>query len=316
MTEILGTTRNDILRAGELLSQGKLVALPTETVYGLAADATDDKAIARIFAAKARPSFNPLIIHVADLADARVIAEFDSVALRLAEHFWPGPLSLVLRRRARSAISYLATAGLDTVALRVPGNLLARQVIEAASRPLAAPSANRSGKISSTTARHVLESLDGRIDAVIDGGPTLIGIESTVMTTLDGRPRLLRPGGIARAEIEKLIGSLGQDAGSQTLSPGQLKSHYAPEHRLRLEAHEIHSDEALLAFGAKPLEGAAASLNLSQSGDLAEAAANLFSMLRRLDALPVARIAVMPIPDEDLGEAINDRLRRAAHREG
>jgi L-threonylcarbamoyladenylate synthase len=298
-----------------LLSRGKLVALPTETVYGLAADARDDEAVAKIFSAKARPSFNPLIIHVADLDEARKIAEFDPVALTLARRFWPGPLSLVLKRQARSTISYLATAGLDTIALRVPGNLLARQVIEAAHRPLAAPSANPSGRISPTTAEHVREGLDGKIDAIIDGGPTLIGIESTVITTLDDRPRLLRPGSVTRAEIESVIGPLTAGAATEFVSPGQLKSHYAPEHRLRLGARAIQRDEALLAFGARPLDGAIETLNLSPSGNLAEAAANLFSMLRRLDALPIAGIAVMAIPESGLGEAINDRLRRAAHRE-
>ena len=313
MTEILSVSETDILKAGAALASGKLIALPTETVYGLAADAGNDAAVARIFAVKGRPAFNPLIIHVASLDAAQAIGKFDAAALDLARAFWPGPLSLVLERQKSAAISLLASAGLDTIALRIPAHPLARRVIEAAARPLAAPSANPSGKISPTTAAHVLEGLSGRIDAVIDGGPTMVGLESTVIAT-GGGARILRPGGIPRAAIEAVVGKLN-DAESAILSPGQLATHYAPKTRLRLNADAVAADDVLLAFGAAPPPGARMTLNLSTRGDLAEAAANLFAMLRVLDSADASTIAVMPIPEFGLGEAINDRLRRAAHRE-
>ena len=304
--------------AAQSLMAGGLVAFPTETVYGLGADATNGSAVARLYAAKGRPSFNPLIAHVAGLAEARRLARFDATATWLAEAFWPGPLTLVLPKRPDCPVSDLATAGLDSIAVRVPDHPVARELIAAFRRPLVAPSANRSGHVSPTTAAHVLADLRGQIDLVVDGGPTTVGVESTIVGCLD-KPTLLRPGGLAREAITPLLGHALADAplmqavaeDEAPLAPGMLASHYAPKARLRLEAESVRDGEALLAFGP-PVEHAAAMLNLSLRGDLVEAAANLFSHLRALDESGATAIAVMPVPEEGLGEAINDRLRRAA----
>lgn len=317
ITRRLDTSAAGIAEAAALLRQGGLVALPTETVYGLAADATSGAAVAGIYAAKERPSFNPLISHLPDLAAARRQGLFDANALALAKAFWPGPLTLVVPASPACEVSELARAGLDTVALRVPAHAVAHAVLQAAGRPIAAPSANRSGRISATSAEHVLADLDGRIDAVLDGGPTEVGVESTIVACLDGAPRLLRPGGVPRAAIEGVIGRslvLAGEAGAAPLSPGLLASHYAPAASVRLEAGAPRMGEAWLGFGpeADGFASNSASLNLSPAGDLAEAAANLFGYLRRLDEQGRSTIAVAAIPMQGLGEAINDRLRRAA----
>lgn len=314
-----------LAEAAGLLRAGRLVAFPTETVYGLGADATDGRAVAAIYTAKGRPSFNPLISHVPDLAAAEAEGVFDATALRLAGAFWPGPLTLVVPRAVTSRVSDLATAGLDTIALRVPANDLARRLLAAVGRPVAAPSANRSGHVSPTSAVHVLDDLDGRIDAVLDGGPTPVGVESTVIAVEGGRATMLRPGGVARAAIEAVLGAplaapdqaaVGPEgAGAAPPSPGMLASHYAPRSAVRLMAAGVRPGEALLTFaGQRPpgTEAARAVFDLSPSGDPAEAAANLFCALRTLDGAGAAAIAVVPIPDAGLGEAINDRLRRAA----
>ena len=305
-------------RAARTLAAGGLVAFPTETVYGLGADATDGAAVARLYEAKDRPSFNPLIAHVADAGAARALARFDSAAQRLAAAFWPGPLTLVLPKRADCPVAELATAGLDTIAVRVPSHPVARAILVAFGRPVVAPSANRSGHVSPTTAQHVLADLRGRIELILDGGPTPMGLESTIIACLD-RPVLLRPGALPRADIERLVklaqGPVAPPAHVDELpiAPGALASHYAPRAPLRLNARHVEAHEALLAFGPTAVEGAArAVLNLSPRGDLIEAAANLFSHLRALDASGAAAIAVMPVPRAGLGEAINDRLERAA----
>jgi L-threonylcarbamoyladenylate synthase len=294
------------------------VAFPTETVYGLGADATDAEAVARIYAAKERPSFNPLIAHVDSFRTARSQGLFDETATRLAEAFWPGPLTLVVPVAPTCTISDLARAGLDSIGLRVPAHPLAHALLEQTGRPVAAPSANRSGRVSPTDADHVLGDLDGRIEAVLDGGASQVGVESTIVSCLGGTPRLLRPGGVAREAIEALIGAkleTASEAGSNPLAPGMLASHYAPRAQVRLNVTKLQPGEAVLLFGAEPLPGAETArvtLNLSKNGDLVEAAAHLFSYLRQLDASGAATIAVSPIPETGLGEAINDRLRRAA----
>jgi L-threonylcarbamoyladenylate synthase len=297
-----------------MLAAGGLVAFPTETVYGLGADAGNGEAVARLYDAKGRPAFNPLIAHVPDLAAARRLARFDATAERLAKLFWPGPLTLVLPKAAGCPVAELATAGLDTIAVRVPAHSVARDLLGAFGRPVVAPSANRSGHLSPTTAQHALADLAGRVDIILDGGPTQVGLESTIVACL-GEPVLLRSGGLARADIEQALGRpLAERDGQRVeapISPGQLASHYAPRARLRLDAHGVANGEALLAFGA-PLPGAERLLNLSLRGDLIEAAANLFAHLRALDAARPPVIAVMPIPQTGLGEAINDRLKRAA----
>jgi L-threonylcarbamoyladenylate synthase len=307
--------------AARALREGGLVAFPTETVYGLGADATNAAAIARLYQAKGRPAFNPLIAHVGDLEAARRIGRFDAAALRLAEAFWPGPLTLVLPKSADCAVADLATAGLETVAIRIPAHRVARDILRAFGGPVVAPSANLSGHVSPTIAAHVQSDLDGRIDLIVDGGAVAVGVESTIVGIFDV-PMLLRPGGLPRADIERVLGrALAQppeDADSdsgQPLAPGMLASHYAPRTRVRLNAIRLEPGEALLAFGLGAISGideAAAVLNLSARGDLDEAAANLFGHLRALDAKGAQMIAVMPIPDDGLGEAINDRLRRAA----
>ena len=313
MTERLDAT--EIARAAALLRHGDLVAFPTETVYGLGGDAINDRAVAAIFAAKGRPRFNPLIVHVAQLEAAEELASFDSRARELARRFWPGPLSLVLERRPGCPVSLLASAGLDALALRVPAHPLALALLVAAARPVAAPSANRSGRVSPTQAAHVLDELGGRIAAVLDAGPSAIGVESTVLDLSSGKARLLRPGGLPLEAIEAAVGPVERAAAGETpRSPGMLESHYAPTLPLRLDAEAVAPDEALLAFGPEIPREAAAVRNLSPDRDLAEAAANLFAYLRELDSPSFAGIAVMPIPEHGLGLAINDRLRRAAKR--
>jgi L-threonylcarbamoyladenylate synthase len=307
MTIVVPANTHGITLAAGALREGKLVAFPTETVYGLGADATNGKAVAAIFAAKGRPSFNPLIVHVKDRAAAEALVAFTPQARALADAFWPGALTLVLPRKENSPLSLLVSAGLDTVAIRVPSHPVA-QMLVAQAGPLAAPSANVSGNVSPTTAAHVEEELGGKVDIILDGGPATVGVESTVIGFEGGKPVLLRPGGIAREEIERIAGALAAATDTKVQSPGQLESHYAPRAKLRLDAREATPDEALLAFGAGVSR---TSHNLSPSGDLKEAAANLFAMLRALDKTSDA-IAVMPIPNEGLGEAINDRLKRAA----
>ena len=304
--------------AARCLASGGLVAFPTETVYGLGADATNATAIARLYQAKGRPSFNPLIAHVPDLAAARRIAILDASSLKLAEAFWPGPLTLVLPKAPGCPVADLATAGLDTIAIRVPAHPIARDILRMLGRPVVAPSANISGHVSPTTAEHVRHDLAGRIDLIVDGGPVRVGVESTIVGCL-GAPMLLRPGGLPRAEIERVLGQpLAQPPAEvetndvNPLAPGMMSSHYAPRTPVRLQAERLDAGEALLAFGpAIPADGATV-MNLSPTGDLVEAAANLFSYLRALDQVGARGIAVMPIPDLGLGEAINDRLRRAA----
>ena len=316
MTRLAAASPGSIAAAAACLRGGGLIAMPTETVYGLAADATSDAAVAAIYAAKERPAINPLIAHVLDVETAREHAAFSPEAERLGRAFWPGPLTLVLPIAATCRVSLLARAGLDTVALRSPAHETARALIEAAGVPLAAPSANRSGRVSPTTAAHVVADLDGRVDWILDGGPCRYGLESTIVEIVAGGPRLLRPGAIAREAIESALGSPIESAGgSQTApsAPGQLHSHYAPAADLRLGAAEARADEAALDFGGLLKESAVgARLDLSPTGDLVEAAAHLFAYLRELDERGPARIAVAPIPAHGLGAAINDRLRRAA----
>jgi L-threonylcarbamoyladenylate synthase len=303
----------DVDAAAALLRSGALVAFPTETVYGLGGDATDDRAVAAIFAAKERPRFNPLIVHVADTADARTLAVFDERALTVAARFWPGPLTLVLPRQEQCPVSLLAGGGLNSLAVRCPAHVLACALIRRTGRPLAAPSANRSGRVSPTTAAHVAAELDGRIAAILDGGACRVGLESTVLDLCGARPRLLRPGGLPLEELEAVLGPIERAGpGEAPRAPGMLASHYAPSVPVRLEARTVAPNEALLAFGPGAPAGAARSLSLSPAGDLIEAAANLFACLRALDGPDVAANAVMPIPEHGLGLAINDRLRRAA----
>ena len=303
--------------AAHLLREGKLVAFPTETVYGLGADATDGRAVAAVFETKGRPRFNPLIVHVPDLAAAERIAVVGPHARLLAEVFWPGPLTLVLKRKPDSGLSDLVSAGLDTVAVRVPAHPVAQALLAAVARPLAAPSANRSGRVSPTSATHVEDDLGADVPLILDGGATGHGLESTVVdaTRFDG-VRLLRPGAVTRGAIQAvLMAPLAEDPEpdeAHPTSPGQLASHYAPTAQLRLDATDVRPGEALLAFGAKVPATDGPQINLSASGDLAEAAAGLFAALRNLDRSGVETIAVVPIPDQGLGEAINDRLRRAA----
>lgn len=302
--------------AAETLRAGGLVAIPTETVYGLGADATNGAGVAGIFAAKGRPRFNPLIAHVASLAMAEATAVFDPVALQLAEAFWPGPLTIVLPLRPDAGIHPLVGGGLATIALRMPAGI-AREIIAALGAPVAAPSANRSGRVSPTTADHVEASLGDRIDLIVDGGPAAVGLESTIVKPMGERIALLRAGGIPSAEIERATGlpvfRPGPDAGIE--APGQLASHYAPHGRVRLNADHVLPGEWLIGFGPEAILGqeeAAGVINLSPTGDLREAAANLFAALSTLDRPHIASIAVAPIPETGLGEAINDRIGRAA----
>jgi L-threonylcarbamoyladenylate synthase len=312
---IVPATQEAIRAAAEALARGDIVAFPTETVYGLGANALDARAVAKVFAAKERPRFNPLIVHVQGLAEAETYGVVTGTARRLAEAFWPGPLSLVLTKRRGCGIADLVTAGLDTVALRAPAHEVAQSLLRAAKLPIAAPSANRSGRISPTAAAHVEAELDERPAMILDGGTCPLGIESTVVSVV-GEPAMLRPGAVPRQAIERVLGMpLAQAAANHRgASPGQLESHYAPRAALRLEATSVAPDEALLAFGPDAPRGARVAVNLSASGNLEEAAARLFAALRELDQANVATIAVMPIPAEGLGEAINDRLQRAANR--
>ncbi len=306
-----------IAAAAAALKAGELVAMPTETVYGLAADARNARAVASIFLAKGRPHFNPLIVHVASIEAAGEIAELSGPAAKLAEAFWPGPLSLVLPKRAGAGIADLATAGLDTVAVRVPSHAVAHDLLSAFGGPVAAPSANVSGRISATTAAHVIADLGAHVSVVLDAGPAPIGMESTIVGCVGGEVVLLRPGGAGRADIKVVLGrplmAPVTDPGAP-VAPGMLTSHYAPSAGLRLNVDEVRPGEALLAFGPDLPAGATravATVNLSPSGDMTEAATNFFAGLRDLDGRADA-IAVAPIPEEGLGEAINDRLRRAA----
>lgn len=298
-----------IARAAEILRRGGLVAFPTETVYGLGADARDPTAVAKIYAAKGRPQFNPLIVHVRDGAEAATHAVLHAHARALIGRFWPGPLSIVAPRRAESSVAELACAGLATIALRAPSHPVARELLAAFDGPIAAPSANRSGHVSATSAAHVAADFGDTVDLVLDGGPSAIGLESTIVTVdADGRATLLRPGAIARAEIEAIIGPLATATGGIE-APGMMASHYAPRARLRLDADAPRAGEAYLAFGAPARVGG---MTLSATGDLVEAAANLYASLRALDAQGAETIAVAPIPASGLGEAIRDRLARAA----
>ena len=307
--------------AARLIREGELVAFPTETVYGLGGDATNERAVAKIFEAKGRPQFNPLISHVLDAGEARRLVQWSETADKLAARFWPGPLTLVLPRAKNSPIALLATAGLDTAAIRAPAHPMAQALIRAAGRPIAGPSANRSGAVSPTRAEHVAESLGDRVKLILDGGPCEVGLESTVLDLTTSPPTLLRPGGATREAIEAVIGPVAlsdaiPNGDAARKSPGQLASHYAPARPVRLNATSVAADEGLLAFGSRPPAGARQTLNLSPDGDLTEAAANLFACLRALDQPANARIAVMPIPQTGLGLAINDRLRRAAADDG
>ena len=317
MTESLRADEAGIAHAATLLRAGALVAFGTETVYGLGADACHPPAVARVFQAKGRPRFNPLICHYSEPAAAFLDVVADERAWRLAEALWPGPLTLVLPRAEKSQVALLTGAGLDTLAVRVPAQEAALRLLAAVGRPVAAPSANLSGQVSPTTAQHVLEGLVGRIAAVLDSGPCPVGVESTVLDLTGPEAVLLRPGGATAEAIEAVIGRLVQGAppGGGVRSPGMLASHYAPALPVRLDARAVTADEALLAFGSA-LPGAGAVCSLSERGDPVEAAARLFAALRWLDAegrrLGLRRIAVMPVPEEGLGLAINDRLRRAA----
>lgn len=311
VTEILRPDPAGLARAAGHLARGALVAFPTETVYGLGGDARSDLAVARIFAAKGRPRFNPLIVHAAEMAMARTVALFDTRAEKVACAFWPGPLTLVLPLRQEAGISDLVTAGLSTVAVRIPAHPVARALLSAFGGPVAAPSANPSGKVSPTRAEHVLAGLSGRIAAVVDGGPCAVGVESTILGLADDDPVLLRPGGIPAEALEACLG-ISLPAGSGTgrpTAPGQLASHYAPGAEVRLGITEPAPGDFWIGFGP---DAAGADLNLSPAGDLVEAAANLFHFLREADARARGAIAVSPIPDTGIGRAINDRLRRAA----
>jgi L-threonylcarbamoyladenylate synthase len=320
-TQILPANGAAGAAAARCLAEGGLVAFPTETVYGLGADASNAAAIARLYQAKGRPSFNPLIAHVGDLSSAMRIARFDARAIALAEAFWPGPLTLVLPKTRDCPVADLATAGLETVAIRVPAHPVARDILRAFGGPVVAPSANLSGHVSPTTAAHVQSDLAGRIDLIVDGGAVEVGVESTIVGCFD-TPMLLRPGGLPRDAIERVLGRTltqpPEDAGHDTdqpLAPGMLASHYAPRTPVRLNAISLSAGEALLGFGPAAVPGADSAtmvMNLSARGDLDEAAANLFGYLRALDTSGARAIAVMPVPHHGLGEAINDRLRRAA----
>ena len=308
LTETLPDTGPGITRAAQILRDGGLVAFPTETVYGLGADATNDTAVARIYKAKGRPAFNPLIVHCADIEAAKKLVKWNHLAELAAERFWPGPLTLVLPLRVETVISRLVTAGLDTIAIRLPAAPTARALLREVEHPIAAPSANSSGQISPTRAAHVMDDLTGKIDAVVDGGACNVGLESTILG-LAGTPTLLRPGGVTLDALQEALGTRVAErrATDKISAPGQTRSHYAPRARVRLNATEFHQGEARLGFGDTDCD-----LNLSPGEDLVEAAANLFEYLHRLDATGAEVIAVAPIPHIDLGIAINDRLSRAA----
>jgi L-threonylcarbamoyladenylate synthase len=301
---------NEIFLGASALKRGELVAFPTETVYGLGADACNDAAVARVYAAKGRPSFNPLISHVIDTEAAFALGAFPGDAKKLAARFWPGPLTLVVPRKENCAVSLLASAGLPSLALRVPQHPIALQLLKAFGGPVVAPSANPSGRISPTTTAHVRQGLGSKVSLVLDGGPSVVGVESTVVSFMDAKPKLLRPGGLARETIEQVLG-YGLDVeldSAKPHSPGQMESHYAPRAVLRLDAASPRDGETYLGFG----DYQSGNFSLSQDGDVTEAAANLFRLLHELDATGTSAIAVAPIPNDGLGEAINDRLRRAA----
>jgi L-threonylcarbamoyladenylate synthase len=321
ITRRIASNASGFANAGDLLRAGGLVAFPTETVYGLGADATNGLAVAGIYAAKGRPSFNPLIVHVATLEQALTLADFNADALTLARAFWPGPLTIVVPRRTDCPVSELALAGLDSIALRIPSAPEALALLKAAGKPIAAPSANRSGRVSPTTPEHVLEDLDGLIDAVVMGPSAEVGVESTIVSCLVHPPVMLRPGGLPREAIEAELGwrladpVASDDDQAAPLAPGMLLSHYAPRAKVRLNVQAIGEGEAALLFGLASMPGierSVATLNISPSGNLAEAAAELFGALRTLDASGASSIAVAPVPSHGLGEAINDRLHRAA----
>jgi L-threonylcarbamoyladenylate synthase len=311
---IVPATAEAIAEGARLIRAGALVAFPTETVYGLGGDATDERTVAAIFEAKGRPRFNPLIVHVPGVREAEDLAVFDGRARDAAVRFWPGPLTLVLPRRDGAGLALLASAGLDTVAVRAPAHPVAQALLRASARPIAAPSANRSGRVSPTEAAHVAAELGDSPALILDGGRSLVGVESTVLDLAGKRARILRPGGLTQEQLEEVMGPIVAATvdGGRVRSPGMLASHYAPALPLRLDATAPHPGEALLAFGDKAPAGFAETLWLSRSGDLGEAAANLFAMLRRLDRPGFSGIAVMPIPERGLGRAVNDRLRRAA----
>jgi L-threonylcarbamoyladenylate synthase len=313
---IVPATPDAIRRAAQALARGEIVAFPTETVYGLGANALDARAVAKVFAAKERPRFNPLIVHVPHVAEAGEYGLVNEVARRLAEAFWPGPLTLVLKRRSTCGIAELVSAGLDSVALRAPAHPLAQALLAKSALPIAAPSANRSGRISPTTAAHVEAELGDRAFMILDGGPSPLGIESTVVSVVGPEPALLRPGAIPSEAVERVLGAplATAKAAERSASPGQQPRHYAPRTPLRLDAATVGPDEVLLAFGGHAPRGGRLTLNLSESGNVEEAAAKLFAALRELDQARASAIAVMPIPSTGLGEAINDRLRRAADR--
>ncbi len=313
-TKIMEATPINLLLAAKFLTQGKLVSFPTETVYGLGADATNDAAVASIFEAKQRPSFNPLIIHLSSLEEAEKYVDFDIVSRKLAEAFWPGPFTLVLKKKPDCGLSMLVSAGLDTVAIRVPAHPVAQKLLQEFPYPIAAPSANISGKLSPTRPEHVADAFGGEVTMILEGSSCRDGIESTIAHVSGSEIRLLRPGSVTKKEIEDLTGlrvAYFKDAQNPT-APGQLNSHYAPNTPIRLNAATIHSGESLLAFGSIYPKDAKVLLNLSPKGILREAAANLFSMLHELDQIECEAIAVSPIPDRGLGIAINDRLTRAA----
>lgn len=314
MELIRKVNKASVASGGQLLAKGNLVAFPTETVYGLGANAKDSRAVAKIFAAKNRPSFNPLIVHLSDKGEAYKHAVFNSSAKALVDAFWPGPLTLILPRHERCEISPLASAGLDTIALRIPASVDARRLIAAARKPIAAPSANLSGRLSPTCAEHVANQLKRHVSLILDGGRCDIGLESTVIDVSDNIPVILRPGGLPSEAIEQTIGQkllYNTGNGTNNKSPGMLLNHYAPSLALRINAKKPRPGEVFLGFGKDAIN---ADLNLSPTGDLLEAAANLFAYLHRLDSMPAKGIAVMPIPTETIGWAINDRLERAACR--
>ena len=308
-------TSETLAEAARLIQAGRLVAFPTETVYGLSADATNGEAVAAIFAAKGRPEFNPLIIHLAGILDAEMLVQFDDRARAVAAAFWPGPLSLILPRTETCPVNLLAGAGLQTLAVRVPAHPTAQALVKAAATPIAAPSANRSGEVSPTSAAHVVASLGDAVDLIVDDGPCEIGLESTVLDLSQPEPMILRPGVISEDDLEPLVGKLATSEAQSAAprSPGLLLRHYATRIPLRMMASAVAENEALLAFGPDPLKGARFTENLSSLGDIFEAASNLFAMMRILDRPDCAGIAVMPVPDNGIGRAINDRLQRAAH---
>jgi L-threonylcarbamoyladenylate synthase len=304
-----------IEKAAGILRAGGLVSFPTETVYGLGTRADDPRAVAALYAAKGRPSFNPLIAHVRGIEEARRLGNFSGAAEALAEKFWPGPLTIVVRAASNDKVCELARAGLETIAIRIPSHEVSRALLASVDFPIVAPSANRSGHVSPTTAQHVADDLTGKIDLILDGGPSTGGIESTIADFSGPVPRLLRSGGIARNEIEKITGPLASASAQEVSAPGMMASHYAPKAKLRLDASDVRENEVLLAFGPGLPAGSTRArkvLNLSESGNLTEAASNLYAHLRALDLVNATAIAVSAIPDEGLGEAIRDRLQRAA----